>query len=243
MKEYIKMGLSIFGKMILINIMCLFLVISMTVLTDAMFTQAIGYTVFVTDNETNELVEQYEHFYADGEDTRTKEIDEEKYNVQKSVIKSKLSKTADMVFYVVTQAICLTLVFIFIYPKLWERGSKDSNLVSFGHLKEDKLKGLKAGVISVIPPVLFTAALLVLKPYMLKEFPVAVIKFVYSWSYSFNALVCGDATKLGDLSFGALVGLLLFNLFIVAVAGVSYYLGYKHIAVAERLVYEKEDIK
>lgn len=241
MKEYFKMALPIFGKMVVINILCLFLVISMTVLTDALFTHTIGYTVFVTDKETHELVETYDFYYEDDlEDEKAATYDTEKYDLTKSIIRSKLSKTADIAFYTVTQLICLTMVLMFIYPKLWERGAKDRNLVSFGHIKEDKFKGFYAGLISIIPSALFTVVLMVLKPFMLKTFPVAIIKFVYCWSYSFNVLICGKVTALGDLSYASLVGLLLINLAFVAIPGVSYLLGYKNIAITEKLVYEKK---
>ena len=129
MKEIFKMGASLFGKIIVVNIMCFFLAISLSVLTTALFTKDVGNTVFVPDAEPNELITQYDHYYDDGEDTKLKEYETEEYNVTTSVIKSQLSKGANNGFYIVTQIMCCIMLLIFIYPNLWERGTKDNNLV------------------------------------------------------------------------------------------------------------------
>ena len=65
MKEILKMGLAQFGKLILINVMCFFIVISISVLVTAAFTENIGYKAFGTTSDSSESVELYEYFYKD----------------------------------------------------------------------------------------------------------------------------------------------------------------------------------
>lgn len=241
MKEIFKMGVSLFGKMIVVNIMCFFLAISLSVLTTALFTKDVGNTVFVTDAKTNELVTQYEHYYADGEDTKLKEYeDSEEYKVTSSVIKSQLSKGANNGFYIVTQIMCAIMVLIFTYPNLWDRGTRDNNLVTFGHANEDKLKGLKVGFIAAAPSILFSLFLLITKSNIMAKFPVGILKIMYSSCYGINYAIFGNVIKLGDLSYLQLILSLLLNFCLPIIAYGSYLLGYKNISIGEKLVYKKE---
>ena len=234
------MGASLFGKMIVVNIMCFFLAISLSVLTTALFTQDVGNTVFVTDAKTNELVTQYDHYFEDGEDIKLKEYETDEYKVTTSVIKSQLSKGANNGFYIVTQIMCAIMVLIFIYPNLWDRGTKDNNLVTFGHAKEDKLKGLKVGFIAAAPSFLFALFLIVAKSNVMANFPVGILKIMYSSYYGINHAIFGSIVKLGDLSYLQLILSLLLNFFVPIICYVSYMLGYKNISIGEKLIYKKE---
>lgn len=240
MKEIFKMGASLFGKMIVVNIMCFFLAISLSVLTTALFTKDIGNTVFVTDAKSGELITQYEHYYEDGEDTKLKEYESEEYKVTNSVIKSQLSKGANNGFYIVTQIMCAIMVLVFTYPNLWDRGTRDNNLVTFGHAKEDKLKGLKVGVIAAAPSILFSLFLIITKSNIMAKFPVGLLKIIYSSCYGINYAIFGSTLKLGDLSYLQLFLSLLLNFCLPIIAYVSYLLGYKNISIGEKLVYKKE---
>lgn len=211
----------------------------MSVLATAVFTEDIGYTALIYNAENEELVTQYDYYYDDGEDTKISQYETDEYIINKSTLKSTLSKGEDIAFYSVTQIICLIMLLMFIYPNLWDRGTRDNNLVSFGHAVEDKLKGLKVGLIASIPSALFFIFLLATKAGISAKLPVGVLRLMYSSTYSFNYLICGKAMTLGELSYGQLVGMAALLLIVPLAAYVSYMLGYKNISIGEKLVYKK----
>ena len=91
MKEVTKLGLKQFLRLILINVMCFFVVISFSVLSTAAFTKNIGYTAYGTSSESSEPEELYTYYYADGEDTKKQEYTDRGYTVSESKIRSTLS--------------------------------------------------------------------------------------------------------------------------------------------------------
>ena len=93
MKEVTKLGLKQFLRLILINVMCFFVVISFSVLSTAVFTKNIGYTAYGTSSESSEPEELYTYYYADGEDTKKQEYTDRGYTVSESKIRSTLSGT------------------------------------------------------------------------------------------------------------------------------------------------------
>ena len=92
MKEIFKNSISLFGRIVTINIMCFFLVISLSVLITAAFSENIGYVAMGTSSENEQSVELYRHYYEDGEDTKRAEYEENGYTVSESKIRSEVSK-------------------------------------------------------------------------------------------------------------------------------------------------------
>ena len=70
MKENFKTGAKLFLKLIVVNIMCFFVVMSFSVLSTAAFTKNVGYKAYGTSSDSSEPQELYTHYYADGEDTK-----------------------------------------------------------------------------------------------------------------------------------------------------------------------------
>lgn len=240
MKEIFKMGLSLFGKIIIINFMCFFLVISLSVLSNAVFTEDIGYNAFGTKEGSEESVQLYSYYYKDGEDTQKQKYEDEGYTVTTSTIRSTISKTGNTVFLTVTQLFNIILLAGMIYPALWQRGTKDSNLVHFKHQPEDKLKGLKCGIIAAIPSVLLLLVLTAVKSSAaVSAFPAALLNMLLASTYSVNTLISGSAATLGELSILKMLLYLLLQLLVPAIAYVSYLLGYKNISLGEKFVYKK----
>ena len=243
MKEIFKSGAGLFGKLIIVNIMCFFLVISMSVLCTAAFTENIGYIAYGVKDGSEEQVELYTHYNKDGEDTNREKFEEEGYTITESSIRSEITGTGNKVFLIVTQCFSLVLLIAFIYPKFWNMGTQDCNLVHFKHKKEDKLKGLKAGAISIIPAVLLLIFLFVAKSGITADFPVVLYKFMNSSVYSFIHVAAGNAVKFGELSILSFVIFLVLLFIIPATSWVAYLLGYKNISLGEKFIYKKNKTK
>ena len=143
-------------------------------------------------------------------------------------------------FLTVSQIFCILILFSFIYPNIWHIGTTDSNLVKFKHKAEDKLKGLKIGLIAVAPEYLFLLFVIIAKAGAAPKFPVVLLKFLNAAFYSLTQVICGSAAYVSELSVIRLILLLLLPLVIPAVSCVSYILGYKNFSVGEKLIYKKK---
>lgn len=240
MKEIWKIGAKLFLKLIVANIMCFFIVISFSVLSTAAFTKNIGYKAYGTSSESSEAQELYTHYYDDGEDTKKAEYEDKGYTVTESSIRTEISGTGRMVFLTVSQIFCLLILLSFIYPEIWNIGTKDSNLVKFKHKASDKLKGFKIGAIAVIPSYLLLLLIAVFKVGVMPGFPIALYKFLNSSFYSFIEVIAGSAANVGGMAAWRLVILFILPLIIPAAAGIAYVLGFKNISVGEKLVYKKK---
>lgn len=239
MKEILKCAVSLFGKLIMVNIMCFFLVISLSVLSTAVFTQNIGYTAYGTLEGSDESVKLYEHYTADGEDTLRADYEAKGYTITESKLRSEISGVGNAVFLTVSQLCCFMLLASFIYPKLWEMGTKDSNLVHFKHKNEDVFKGLKAGLAAVVPSVAVLLFLAVTSGGISSKFPIVIYKFANSSFYTFIHLIVGKATVFGELSFVSFILLFIISAIVPLISFIAYYLGYKNISVGEKFIYKK----
>lgn len=239
MKELFKSGASLFGKLIVINVMCLFLVISFTVIFTGLFTENVGYVATGTKEGSETSEELYTHFYSDGEDVLLKEYEAKGYTVSQTELRSEFTKKQNIACLTLTQVFCLVLMISFIYPSYWHKGTNDSNLVRFKHKSEDILKGLKSGLIAVTPSVLFLLFLSVVRIKFSTAFPVALYRFMNSSTYSFIFVLTDGKATFGEI--GALNLVLMFlPLFIpVVVSALSYYLGYKNISIGDKILYKK----
>ncbi len=239
MKEIFKSGCTLFFKTIATNIMCLFLVMSFTMIFNGIFTENIGYHALGTTAENEQSVELYTHYYADGDDTKLAEYEAQGYTVSTIEIRSELSKGKSIGLDVITQIFCFLLLYTFIYPNLWHIGTKDSNLVNFKHKKEDLLKGLKIGLIASAPSIIFMLLLTLLPIKFATHFPVSIYKLCNSSLYSFISLATGGNTTMGALSLLQVVSLFFILLIPVAICTLAYLLGAKNISISEKFIYKK----
>lgn len=235
MKELIKNSISLFGRIIVIDIMCFFLVISLSVLVTAAFSENIGYKAVGTSSENPDGTVLYEYYYEDGEDLKRAEYEENGYTITESKIRSSVSETGNALFRVVSAIFCTILLVCFIYPKFWAMGTKDSNLVHFKHKEEDKFKGLKAGLIAIIPGLI----LLILMAFVLPNAQTALYKFLNCSVFTFAELIIGKAQTFNDINILQFIGLALLKLLIPLTAYAAYLLGYKNISLSEKFIYKK----
>ena len=238
-KEIFTFGGKLFLKLIIVNIMCFFIIMSFSVLSTAAFTKNIGYTAYGTTSESSEQQELYTYYYDDGEDTKLKEYEDSGVTVSKSTIRSPMSKTGNILFLTVSQVFSLLILIAFIYPNIWDLGTKDSNLVRFKHKEEDRLKGLKIGLVAVIPLYLARIALVVFKLGAFPKFPLALHRFFNSSFYALIQAITGKAGTVGEASWWRIILLFLPPIIIPAIAWLAYALGIRNFSIGEKLIYKK----
>ncbi|MBR4973377.1 MAG: hypothetical protein IKY45_02800 [Clostridia bacterium] len=240
MKEILKTGLKIYGKTVVASIMSFFIVISMSTITTAFFSENIGYKAYGTTSESSEYTELYTYYFEDGEDTQKTEFEQQGYTLKLSDIRSGFSKSGNLFYLISSQIFCLSIVATLIYGTTWTLGIKDNNMVRIGQKTEDILKGFKAGLISIIPCCILIVCLMILKNSAAAKFPSALLKLVTTPFYSFSELIIGSAATLKDLSVIRFVGLCFLQFLIPVISGVAYYLGYRDISLGERFIYKKK---
>jgi hypothetical protein len=113
---------------------------------------------------------------------------------------------------------------VFIYLDAWRTGQRDFNLVKYGHIKEDKLKGLKAAVISQLPGLILAVVLAFFKA-------PDIAGQAYRWIYLFFCSVVNlIAEKTAAAYFIPLI-------FAPIIAAVGYQLGYTDKRLINKIVF------
>lgn len=238
MKQIFGEGAKLFARTLVVILMSFFICVSISVLCTAAFTERTGYEVYGYLENEEDSVHLYTHDLKDGEDEQMQKYEDEGYTLRTADLRTALSKKGNIIFLTATQLCATTLLLAFVYPSLWNLGTKDSNLVRFKHQKEDKWKGLKIGLVSQIPAFLLWLGTLVCALGANKTLPLALYRFINCHHYSFIQVIFAQDRTVGDLGVGQFVLLLLLLAIVPVAAQVGYMLGYKNFSIAERLIYK-----
>ena len=240
MKRFFKYGLKLYGKMAVANIMCFIVLVSLTFLSTFIFTSEIGYKVSGVDSNGQIFDELYVHYYEDGKDVKFEEYEVQGYELSKTGIRSSVSGGALTFLQIVSQITGLGLLISFIYPMFWDIGNKESNAVKFGRISEDKLCGLKAGLVAIIPVSVALIFIIATKNTICSELSVTLFKFINSTYYGITDMLTGHVSLFKNATVSSLIIVLVLQLIIPVIAQVGYTLGYKDFSVKERLVYKEK---
>lgn len=140
--------------------------------------------------------------------------------------------------------VCLVLDGGMVYQFMWRQGDKEANYIQFGRIEREPYKGLKVGLLAMIP---YGVMDIVLALSLAKVLPfdfLRTFRILNAPLYGFMKLIHRDwgwatATTPG-LSWGAFVVLALMPLVYVVFCTVGYELGVRHISIKEKLVYKQE---
>lgn len=240
MKVILKYSGKTLLKLVLVNIMCLVLALSVTFVGTDVFGKQIGYTAICT-SEDGKTSESYVHNFKDGEDLKKADYEAKGFTVKESYIK-KLTKGSNVAVMLFLQFLCLVLTASLLYPEIWHLGFKDYNAVSFKRSEEDKLKGLKIGLFAIIPAVVFLIVIYITKFNILKDFPIAYYRLANAFSFGFSELIVNGAIKAGVLNIWQYIALLSLQIIVPIITTVAYILGYKNISISEKIIYKKKNL-
>lgn len=156
----------------------------------------------------------------------------------KEIIRSDFPSGASLALDIISQTFLLVLFIAMAYSKLWTMGDKDSNLVQYKHLDEDKLRGLKIGLMAALPSFILYFILILSK---LKVIAAKYFFFYRLLNVTFMPIVTRMAgksvTSSVDVSWPALFGMLLTLAVLPLTCYIAYLLGYKNISLGEKFVY------
>ena len=125
----------------------------------------------------------------------------------------------------VGSVLSIFLFFAMMYTEMWRSGQQDRNLMNFGHMADDKYRGLKAALLSQIPGFLFSVLAIIsrltesLPPFFVSAYKLFYMPFV-------------DLIWLAEQATPLLFPL--FALITPAIVHLGYFLGYSGYAVSAK---------
>ncbi len=265
-KENFKMAVGLYLRTILAAVLCLFVYMSITVMITGFTTHEIGYVIYEADS-SGVVREVERHYYADessapassdspqqgpGLAAESEQSDTAvpttettlKEGQQRQTLRSDPPKAALVAQDVISSIFMLLLLAAFPYSILWPRGDRDKNAVNFGHMQEDKLRGLKVGLMASIPSCIGYVLLVLSK--------LGVFWPGYYFFYRFanvpfmpiiDAVVPRGIQLSTEVSWVGILVMLITVVFVPLISHVAYTLGYHQISLSEKFIYKNPNKK
>ena len=241
-KENVSLALGVFWRTVVAGFLCLFLYMSITILITGLTTHKVGYQIYEkTESGSAVLVEEIDTIPSEEELAEIEEKLEENQVLQPKM--SKVPAAASAAMDIISQIFMLVLLIAFPYTLLWGKGDRDKNTVNFGHMEEDKLRGLKVGLMAAIPSGVAYLILLICRLLHTGTVYFACYRFFNTpFMPIYNRLTQGVET-IGDVSWAAMLVFFFFLAVVPLICHVSYMLGYTQISISEKLIYVNSDKK
>lgn len=235
-KENLRRALRLFATQIGVALLSIIVYVFVTMFAVSAFSQQVGYEVYI-ESEQGGYEYAYTYYYADGEDTRLADYDEN--TIYKQSIRL-LSDAANIAVKVIVQIITAVMFVYLIYGYVWNRGSEDSARTDFEHKTGDCHYGFKLGLLGAVP--LFVIYLLVIAEKIIgTSFALSAYKITNFGMFYLTELACSGATKAAQLPVWSFLPLLAILFALPLVSWFGYYMGYKNINMRNILVYGKNN--
>lgn len=151
---------------------------------------------------------------------------------------------------ILLQIIQLAIFGGIMYQYYWNAGSNEKNASEMNNTNPDKFKGLKSGLISVIPFAVMYAVLIIMKLFFFDKtiFSAVVISILSLLNSPFRGFIdvriCGmvsaDIAKIG---IGNIIASACTMLFVPTIAAVGYIMGIKRISISNLIIYKNPSKK
>jgi hypothetical protein len=239
LKNDYKIVLKTFVCLLIAAIMCFFIYFSVQFAWGAFFTKNESYTVYET-TESGENVELYSFNLADGVDEQFTTLEKQGKIVVKVYNRSRLTSSQELSANLICFAFTFVTLLFLNYNRIWTLGTNDNNKVKFGRAKEDKLKGLKIGLICSIPSFLLFVLAVLSRFGILPQALFSIYKLANFHLFGINNIIFGtDVTiALSQIPVWRFAVAFLPLLILPAICMVAYVLGYKDISLKDKLIYK-----
>ena len=237
--QNLKFGLALLGKYIICLVMSFFVTFSFIAVFSIASLEMVGYDAAIFESKEAETpIEEYKHYYSDGDDTKKAEAEAKNQVVVTREFANEFSGTPYIACHIIAQTVSLILFVATLSSSLTKKGRADLNAVNCGRAKEDMLKGLKAGL---FPAGLSFASWVCLVLAKLGYFKIGlpIYSFTNYHFFGYQKLIFGSTAVIENISAGALFLALLPTVITLAVCTVAYLLAYKDISLYEKAVYKK----
>lgn len=239
-KNTLKIALKVWGRLLISGIMCAVVSLSMSVLGSGLLARDVGYRIIqITQvGEESEATVLTEHRYAPGEQVvEEMELPEGQYFQPISEMTPAVKTIVD----VITLLAMLFLLGVFPYNLLWEVGNKDENKVRYRNRRPEPWRGLKVGLLAMIPTAVLYIALWLGRFGVLPAGYLAVFRIAnMPYLPYINWFVPVDVA-LPEVAVWRLLAVAGLFLFVPAVCLFAYRLGFCQFSIKEHLTYQSPD--
>ena len=237
-KKTLQLSLKVFTRLLLASVLCAILYVSMNVISTAFFSDVVGYQIYMQD-EDQTVTLKTEYFYQDGEEILTADDMELADNEAFSAIR-EVSAPTKRVMDTLTQILLLIVWCVFPYHILWEFGNRDDTNVRYRGQRPDPLRGVKIGLLAVVPYGICWAMLLVSKFVPALDGFLSIYRLTAFPYYPYVNWLTAGVSSAAELELWRLLLLLIPIILVVpAVSAVAYRLGGHQFSVAEFLTFAK----
>ena len=201
----------------------------------------IGYDVLYSEDGEN-FEKVYTYMYTGEEDENW--VDEKlqeymgKDNYYQQSIPNKLSESTMNTISWFSQILSLVVWCAFIYAVTWNVGNADADKNELGSAPLDKLRGLKAGLLAVIPHAVTYLLLVFAKLTNLLPWAVSLFKIFNYNCFAFNDMIITNG--LNSISISELICLVFVLVPLPVFAAFGYAMGVHHTLLKEKIVYKNE---
>ena len=236
--KIIKQNLSLLGRYAICQVFCFFIVFSFVATFTMIGVQMVGYNAYVISED--EVVDEYVHYYSDGEDTKKAEFEANGYTVKTQEVAGKLEGSPFVVSVVLSQISCLVFFFIFVPYRVYKLGNEDASLVERGVICEDRLYGLKSTAL-VSTVILASYVMLVLSKLGILNFGLSVYKISNYYLYGYIELIFGDASSALQIGTAGIILACLAVIIVPVSCTVAYNVGLKNVNLYDKIVLKNTD--
>jgi len=251
--SFSKLATQCFIRTLIAAVIGIIIYMSVVFVVNAINYKVIGYEIlYSADGENFDSDAKYTYYYTgkegeDWEDENLEQFKDENGNYKEGYyrqdIPSKLGKSTMNTLAWIAQIPTLIIWGALIYTLTWNVGSGAANKKEFGGVEFDKLRGLKAGLVAVIP---YAVTYLILVVARLSgafswtvNWAVSLFKILNYNCFAFNdMIISGGILSISILELICLVFVLVpLPLF----AAFGYAMGLRHTNIKEKIVYKKEE--
>lgn len=242
-KSFKQLVLGCFFRAVLASVLAFILYVSFTVMASGFSTKAIGYNILFTEDEGQTFETVYTYYYTGEEEEDWIDPNLEKYEdderYYKETLYSELSAGTTKTIMWISQVVSFVVWMALIYGLMWNVGDADANKSEMGHAKLDKWRGVKAALCAEIPFFALYIILFITQSLGVFESGVTIYKAVTYNCFAINQTFLPVINKELVVTVPGLLGLLLDFVPMPVFAGISYYIGRKHMVLKEKILYKK----
>lgn len=232
------------AKSFLRYIVCLIMVflvhISFITIFTLATTQNVGYDVYIPNAETNEYEKVYTHYYANGEDVKLKEYEEQGIKPETVVFRSNFEGAPYVACMIIAQIVSLAMFIIMVPSKLYKLGDADANKVTCGRAKKTLMRGVTLSAGALLVNIVSYVVLILAKLQFIGDIGVSIFKLANYHLFGYLQLIFQKANTADAIGWGAMVLALLPTVLTLASCFIAYVLGYKRINVYDKTVLQSK---
>ncbi|MBR5524394.1 MAG: hypothetical protein IKU51_03915 [Clostridia bacterium] len=237
-KKTFGVGCKVFVRLLLALLMCAILYVSLSVISTGLLSESVGYRLYEqAEDESVDMIE--EHYYTVDEEVLTSDDFELKENQMFTAIRVVPEGTQKVV-NVVSQILMLIILSLFPYNVLWQFGSRDDVNVRYRGQKEDRMRGVKIGLIGNAPFAFLWVLLLLSRFGLISGGFIQLYRFLAFPFLPYVNWILGSGTTVNDIDLWRILLLLPTLLVVPLVCGVAYRMGGTQFSIIEFITFAKK---